>query len=542
VADGQAYQIAVPYTNRDNFSPMNTGPYYFKPATFESQAVNTDLCVYGGVSGAIISAIEGAERGLRVALVTPGWHLGGMTSGGLGMTDIGNKSAIGGKAREFYQRVGNHYRTEIEWRFEPSVAEQVFEDWLQESNIQTFRGQYLDQVIKENNAIKSLLTTSGLQINARIFIDATYEGDLMARAGVSYHVGREANSTHGETMNGQHIRDLHQFEAPVDPYVIPGTPGSGLLPGIDTDNHYQQGTGDHRVQAYNFRMCLTQRDDIRIPFPKPPAYDETQYILLKRYLATGWNDIFRKFDPVRNKKTDTNNHGAFSTDYIGQNHAYANANYEQREKIFQAHVTYQQGLMWHLANDPGIPPSIREQMHTWGLCRDEFPASGGWPHTLYIREARRMIGETIMTEHHCTKAIQAENPIGLAAYGMDSHNCRRLTTNGRATNEGDVQIQIPRPYPIPYQAILPKQAECTNLLVTFCLSATHIAFGSIRMEPVFMVLSQSAAIAATLALEDRTPVQKTNYTALKKELLAHGQILDPGKTQNSGTHAELAEP
>ena len=520
---------------------MSIGPYYFKPAVFESQTVSADLCVYGGVSGAIISAIEGAERGLRVVLVAPGWHLGGMTSGGLGMTDIGNKSAIGGKAREFYRRVGAHYQAEIEWRFEPSVAEQVFEDWLRESKVQVFRGQYLDQVIKEDGAIKSLLTVSGLRVNARVFIDATYEGDLMARAGVSYHVGREANSVYGETLNGQHIRDLHQFGAFVDPYVVPGTPGSGLLPGIDADDRYQQGAGDHRVQAYNFRMCLTQRDDIRIPFPKPAAYDEAWYVMLKRYLATGWNEVFRKFDLVRNKKTDTNNHGAFSTDFIGQNYAYANADHEQREKIFQAHVTYQQGLMWCLANDPGVPAAVREPMSTWGLCRDEFPTFGGWSYALYVREARRMIGEIVMTEHHCTKAIEAENSVGLAAYGMDSHNCRRLVVNGRVMNEGDVQVRVHHPYPIPYQAILPKQTECNNLLVTFCVSASHIAFGSIRMEPVFMVLSQSAAIAADLALRDRASVQEVNYEVLRKELLAQGQILDANKTQQGSAHAELVE-
>jgi hypothetical protein len=519
---------------------MKTGACYFNPTVDEAQVVSADLCVYGGVSGAIISAIEAAERGLDVVLVAPCWHLGGMTSGGLGMTDIGNKSSIGGKAREFYQRVGAHYQAEIEWRFEPSVAEKVFEGWLRETSVRVFRGQYLGQVIKEDGVIKAIRTVSGLQVAARVFIDASYEGDLMAQAGVSYHVGREANQMYGETLNGQHICGEHQFGAFVDPYAVPGAPGSGLLPGIDADASYRQGGGDHRVQAYNFRLCLTQRDDIRIPFPKPAAYDEAWYVVLKRHLATSWNEVFRKFDMVRNRKTDTNNHGAVSTDFIGQNHGYAAAGYEQRELIFQAHVTYQQGLMWCLANDPGVPAEIREQMGAWGLCRDEFVDSGGWPHSLYVREARRMTGEVIMTEHHCTGAVTGEQAIALASYVMDSHNCRRLVVDGRLQNEGDIQSGPCKPYPISYQAILPRKAECRNLLVTFCLSASHIAFGSIRMEPVFMVLGQSAAVAAALALDEGIALQDVNYDALRAGLLDRRQVLDPAQTgKQDGVHAEL---
>jgi hypothetical protein len=448
-----------------------------------------------------------------------------MTAGGLGMTDIGNKRAIGGLSREFYRRVGGMYRVEEEWCFEPHVAEAVFDQWLQETPVQVFRRQFVKSIRKENGRIVSLQTVSGLIVEARMFIDTSYEGDLMALARVSYSVGRESNSQYGETYNGEQIRNLHQFENPVDPYVIPKTPASGLLPGIEAGAIYQPGLGDRRTQAYNFRMCLTRRQDIRIPFPKPAAYDDKWYVLLKRHLATGWNEAFHKFDPVRNGKTDTNNHGAVSTDFIGMNHAYPEASYAAREIIFQAHVTYQQGIMWCLAHDPGIPSVIREPMSEWGLCRDEFVDSGGWPHALYVRESRRMVSDYVMTEHDCLGTVEAEDPIGLAAYGMDSHNCRRIVRGGLVCNEGDVQITKLTPYPISYRTIVPKKSECQNLFVPFCLSATHIAFGSIRMEPVLMLLGQSAAIAADMALKESVPVQDISYPALKAELLSAGQIL-----------------
>jgi hypothetical protein len=359
---------------------------------------------------------------------------------------------------------------------------------------------------------------------------------LMALAGVSFTVGREANAMYGETHNGAQIRSAHQFDFDVDPYIKPGDPASGLLPGIDADSSYEPGAGDHRVQAYNFRMCLTQREDIRLPFPKPEAYDEAWYVLMKRYLAKGWNEAFNKFDPIRNGKTDTNNHGAVSTDFIGQNHAFPTAKYAARDKIFKAQVTYQQGVMWCLANDPEVPAAIRDVMSTWGLCRDEFIDCGGWPHQLYVREARRMVSDYVMTEHNCTGKVSADDPVGLAAYGMDSHNCRRLVQNGVVKNEGDVQEHGFSPYTISYRSIVPKKGECSNLFVPFCLSATHIAFGSIRMEPVHMVLSQSAAIAAHMALKEGRAVQDIDYPALKSELLAARQVLQWTPEMNQGPY------
>ncbi len=473
----------------------------------------------------MIAAIEAASRGLAVVLLEPGQKIGGMTAGGLGMTDVGNKHVIGGLSRQFYQRIGARYGVHEEWRFEPHVAEEVFEEWLEEKDVRAFCRQFVESVEMDGTRIVALKTASGLVVRAKMFLDASYEGDLLALAGVSFMVGRESNSDYGETINGQQIHREHQFLDPVDPYVVPGVPASGLLPGIEGGNDFEFGRGDRRLQAFNFRMCLTDRDEIRIPFPKPAGYRPEWYLLLKRFLASGWSEPFQKFDPIRNGKTDTNNHGAVSTDFIGMNHGFAFAGYAERERIYQDHVTWQQGLMWTLANDPEIPASIREPMSLWGLCGDEFSGSGGWPHAMYIRECRRMISDCVMTEHHCRGVVEALDPVGMAAYGMDSHNCRRLVRDGRVVNEGDVQAGGILPYPVSYCSLVPKRGECSNLLVPFCLSATHISFGSIRMEPVFMVLSQSAAIAAAIALDGGTSVQDVPYDALRAELESAGQIL-----------------
>lgn len=501
-------------------------PSYFQPAPRVEEALSVDLCVYGATSGGIIAAIEAAERGLSVVLLHPGRHTGGLTTGGLGMTDIGNKDAVGGKAREFYERVGRHYGAEIEWRFEPHVASAVFGEWLQDAGVRPRLGQYVDTCVSGGGRIISLTTLSGLTVAAKMFIDASYEGDLLARAGVSHTVGREGNETYGETLNGALIMALegspidegHQFEHALDPYVVAGDPSSGLLPGIQPEGSYRRGAGDGCLQAYNFRMCLTERADIRVPFTKPEGYDVSLYVLLKRNLAAGWDEAFRKFDAVRNGKTDTNNHGPFSTDNIGRNHGYPQAGYEERERIFQEHVRYQQGLMWCLANDPEVPARIREPMSKWGLCRDEFVSTGGWPHALYIREARRMVADVVMTEHHCRGVGTVDDPVALGAYNMDSHHCRRVIHEGRLWNEGDVQVRVPRPYGISYRSIVPRAGECANLIVPFCLSASHVAFGSIRMEPVFMGIGQAAAIAALLAIRGGTSVQGVPYADLRREL------------------------
>lgn len=500
--------------------------YYTAGRRERETRMHVDVCIYGGTSGGIAAAVVLRRLGKTVVVIEPSSHLGGMTAGGLSLTDIGNKHAIGGISREFYQRCGNQYGKEEEWRFEPKVAESVFEEWAREMDIPVHKESFLTSIEMDGTRISSVMTEGGLQINAKYFMDCSYEGDMMARAGVSYRVGREDNNEYGELLNGCQVRELHQFTHPVSPYRVEGDPESGLVPGIESGSMIEFGKGDHRLQAYNFRMCLTRDKELRVPFPKPCGYVRDNYALLERILKAGWREVFNKFDPIQGGKADVNNHGPVSTDMIGGNYCYPEAGYLEREKIFQAHVTYQQGLVWFLANDPEVPANVREAYAEWGLCRDEFTGTGHWPHALYVRESRRMTGQTVMTEHHCRGYAQVEDAIGLAAYTMDSHNCRRFARDGRVYNEGDVQVFGFPPYRISYGAILPKKENCTNLAVTYCLSATHIAFGSIRMEPVFMILSQSAATAIALAMEGGDkPLQEVPYRELEQALLDAGQVL-----------------
>lgn len=509
-------------------------PCYFHPdfaRVGPADSLSVDVCIYGASPGGITAAIQAARLNRTVVLLEPGPRVGGMTTSGLGFTDIGNKAAVGGLAREFYRRLGRHYGEKEAWTFEPHVAEKVFGEWLREAGATVLCRQFVAAVERDGPRLTALRTMSGLVVRAGIFIDAGYEGDLLGLAGCAHVVGREANSVYHETLNGAQIHETHQFETRVDPFVIPGDAGSGLLPGIETGRPVI-GAGDHRIQAYCFRMCLTDDPSNRRTFPQPPDYDPRWYVLLERYFATGWRDVFSKFDRLRVRtKTDTNNHGAISSDFIGQNHAWPEADYAARERIFQAHVAYQQGLHWFLAHSPAVPPEIRERYAQWGLCRDEFPETGGWPTQLYIREARRLIGGHVMTEHECRGARAVADAIGLAAYTMDSHNCRRFVQDGHVRNEGDVQVHGFPPYPISYRAITPRQGECENLLVPVCLSASHIAYGSIRMEPVFMILGQSAATAAHLALTEGAPVQAVPYPDLRNMLLKDGQVLawDPNR-------------
>jgi hypothetical protein len=510
-----------------------------------------DLVIYGGTSGGVAAAVQAARMGKSVILIEPGKHVGGLTSGGLGATDIGNKAAIGGISREFYRRIGQYYAGPEAWRqekreqyrstrqrgseeemwtFEPHVAEQVFRDMLAEAKVPVIYGARLDLkqgVKKESGRIASIRMEDGRTFAGQMFIDASYEGDVMAKAGVSYHVGREANSKYKETLNGvQPNRKYHQFHVPVDPYVVAGDPKSGLLPGVHGGDPGQQGEGDHRVQAYNFRMCLTDAKENQVPFPKPAGYDPLRYELALRTIEAGQWDGLGIMSMMPNRKTDTNNKGAFSSDNIGMNYDYPDGDYATRARIFQDHVTYQQGWCWFLANDPRVPEKIRELMNHWGLAKDEFTDHGNWPHQLYVREARRMIGDYVMTQHNCQGQEIAPDAVGLAAYTMDSHHVQRYVQDGKVTNEGDVQVGGFPPYPIAYRSIVPKAAECVNLLVPVCLSASHISYGSIRMEPVFMVLGQSAATAACQAIDQKAGIQQVDMAKLKERLLADKQVLE----------------
>ena len=517
-----------------------------------------DIVVYGGTSGGLAAAIQARRMNLDVVLIEPTQRIGGLTTGGLGQTDIGNKQAIGGLSREFYRRIARHYQDPATWRwqtrdayrsegqsrtdpgedtlwtFEPSAALKVYQDMVREAGLEVIPGERLDleggvaTTRTRPWRIVSIRMESGRVFRGRMFIDATYEGDLMARAGVSYTVGREANSRYGETLNGvQTQRALkHQIVKGVDPYVRPGDPSSGLLPGLDPSGPGREGEADRRVQAYCFRMCLTDHPENRLPLVKPEGYDEQEYELLFRNFETGFSSVPWNNSAMPNRKTDINNNYGVSTDYIGMNYAYPEGDYAVRARIVDRHRRYQQGLVWTLAHHPRVPEEVRREVSRWGPCRDEFREGGGWQEQLYIREARRMVGAMVMTQHHCQGGEVVPDAVGLAAYTMDSHNVQRhVDASGHARNEGDVQVGGFPPYPISYRALVPQTNECSNLLVPVCLSASHIAFGSIRMEPVFMVLGQSAATAAALALERQVAVQQVDYASLQDRLLADGQVL-----------------
>lgn len=490
-------------------------------------ATSVDVCVYGGTSASITAARAAAEEGRTVTVICPDIVLGGLTTGGLGATDIGNKQAIRGMAREFYKALGSHYGTDEQWKFEPHAASEILERWIVNPKIRVLQEYYLTSVKKKGTRIRSI-TCEGkdgsIAIKAKCFIDCTYEGDLMAMAGVSYHVGREDNNVYGETLNGFQLRNKHQFVDGIDPYVVPGDPSSGLLWGISDATVKAQGTGDACVQAYNYRLCLSNNPDNQIPFAKPYDYDPAKYELLARVLKADPDPKYNMYfgwSLMPNGKTDINNKGPFSTDMIGMNHDYPDASWERRKEIIEAHKSYTLGLMWFYVSDPRVPAVISDEIKKWGWAKDEYQRTGGWTHQLYIREARRMIGEYVATQADCEGKTGIQDGIGYAAYTMDSHNCERLVIekDGRlmVKNEGDVQVHGGVPfYPISYRSITPKREECTNLLVLVCLSASHIAYGSIRMEPVFLELGQVAGLAASIA--GKKPVQTIDITPIQQKV------------------------
>lgn len=527
--------------------------FTFCSITYAQNIRKVDVCIYGGSSAGIIAAYTAKKMGKSVLLIEPGKYLGGLTTGGLGATDIGNKYAITGLAKEFYRQIGTHYGKLEQWTFEPHVASKVFDNMITDAKLDIIKNHRLIAVQKTDGYIKEITVEVSHQpsvatqqkIQAKMFLDCTYEGDLLAKAGVSYTIGREANAQYGETYNGVQISEYHQFPDGIDPYVIPGKPESGLVYGVSNAPLAAKGSGDKLIQAYNFRMCLTQDKNNQIPFTRPQNYDPKRYVLLARVIEKeGWSGIkgtFKRFtngDSVKvlnkggflikympNGKTDFNNFGAFSTDMIGANYNYPEADYATREKIWKEHEDYTKGLLYFLAHDESIPAIIRKEMQTWGFTKDEFKDINGFSNQLYVREARRMLGELVMTQKHCDGIETVTDGVGMAAYGMDSHACQRIVINGMVKNEGDVQIPVAGPYPISYRAIVPKASECKNLLVPVCLSASHIAFGSIRMEPVFMVMGQSAATAAVMAIDAGVAVQNINVKQLQ-ETLATNPLLN----------------
>ena len=458
----------------------------------DKPTISADVIIYGGTSAAIIAAVEVKQSGKSVVVVSPDIHLGGLTSGGLGWTDTGDKSVIGGLSREFYHRVFMHYDTKEAWNwqpkeaygnkgqgtramdgesrtmwiFEPSVAERIFEDFVKEHEIEVVRDEWLDRengVDIKDGKITSITSLSGTTYAGKMFLDATYEGDLMAAAGVSYHVGREAGSVYDESWNGVQTGVLHHkhwFQSDISPYVVPGDPSSGVLPRVSAAPPGEKHSGDTKIQAYCFRTCMTNHESNRVPFPKPENYDPMQYELLARSLATGRKDFFEKFDGIPNYKTDTNNHGPLSSDNIGMNYDYPEASYDRRKEIIKEHEDYQKGFYWFVANDPGIPKDIQSEMQKWGLAKDEFTDNGNWPHQIYVREARRMMGHYVMTENELLKKRPTPNPIGMGSYTMDSHNVQRyIKEDGFVQNEGDIGVNTQGPYAIAYGALVPKSSS-----------------------------------------------------------------------------------
>lgn len=518
--------------------------YYPVETGIAKQTIATDICVYGATSCGVTAAIQAARSGKSVALIAFGKHVGGLTTGGLNATDGGNPSITGGIAREFYIAAG--YRG-----FNASLAESIMIRMLQSNRVQLFLEHRLVSVEKRGNTIDKIIMENGSIFLARVYIDCTYEGDLMAMAGISFVTGRESNSTYGETYNGQWAHGGHDFDMKVDPYIIEGKPESGLLWGISSEPAGRKGEGDKRIQAYCFRMHLTDAPN-RIPFPKPHGYDRTRYLLLLRYVQSG-------ADPRIRFSKDTNNHhfvnGAFFIDNVGRNYLWPDGSghgisslvrdrdyaidlYRIREEIYQDHLEHQLGMLWFLANDPEIPEYIRNKVGSFGLPIDEYIDSNGWSHELYVREGRRMVSDVVMTEHHCTGTQVVEDPIGLGEYAMDSHHCQRVVRQEAGTswvvNEGNVEIVSKSGYGISYRSITPYLHECSNLLVPAALSSSHIAYGSIRMEPVFMTLGQSAAVAGCMAFDNNCAVQELEYVFLKSELERCGQILERTDTTAKG--------
>ncbi|MEM6332867.1 MAG: FAD-dependent oxidoreductase [Planctomycetota bacterium] len=532
--------------------------HYYHPAWVQpsDETLDVDICIYGGNAAGVVAAIKATRLNHSVVLLQPGQHLGGMTTGGLGWTDYGRKHVIGGMSRQFYRDLGTQAGMEEEnWHFWPSDASRLIERMVQDAGVDVRRAAYLDTLAMDGHRIASLTVLGGLTVRAKQFIDCSYEGDLMAAAGVSFTIGREANATYGETLNGVQFRDKHQFvPAGVSPFIVENDPSSGLLPLIEArDLRNDQGKADHKVQAYNFRVCMTDDPDLKVEWQRPEHYNPLWYELAGRWLRDDNSDRYNamirwdpepdgyqpltKFDvldrrtPSGFRKTDTNNHGPFNSDFIGANYAWPTADYALRESIFQQHVAYQQGFYWFMANDDRVPPRLRNAFASWGLPKDEFTQTGHWPHQLYPREARRMVADHVITEHDCHAKVVADDSVGMGSYTMDSHNCSRFVAtdeSGRPVvmNEGDVQVPPTDPYPVSYRAIVPKRGECENLLVPVCFSASHIAYGSARMEPVFMVLGESAACAASRGLSDGVALQDVDYTKLRAMLDEAGQVLE----------------
>lgn len=513
-----------------------------------------DLLVYGGTAGGVATAVAGARHGLRTVLLEPGNHVGRMVSGGLSGTDVGRSEVIGGMALEFYWRAGRHYQLDrhlqqIAWMPEPGVAEKILRDMLADAKVTLLMGHRLVErtgVIRQGPRVTEVRTENGVRFKARIFADASYEGDLMAQSGISYTLGREGAAEYGESLAGvrEHTRS-HQFAMDLSAYDENGK----LLPEISSEPRGTAGSGDKRIQAYNFRVIGTNLPENRIPWEKPEGYDPKRYELLARHLKAITQHLGRPpafnevslFRVIPNGKADLNNRGPFSTDYIGKNYAYPEGTYAEREKIWQEHIRYQKGFYYFLANDPHVPGKLQDEVRQWGLAKDEFADTGHWPHQLYIREARRMKGEFVATQKDLQTERTKPDVIGMGSYNSDSHNVQRhVAEGGIVLNEGDVQVPV-QPYQIPYRIVLPKRSEVENVLVPVCFSASHIAYSSLRMEPQYMTIGHAAGVAAALALKNNVAVQDVPTGELQKMLLDEGGVFEYGVEHQQRALTNLRE-
>jgi hypothetical protein len=503
----------------------------------QSAAARYDVVVYGGTASGALAAIAAAREGASVVLLEPGRHIGGMVSGGLSHTDYGDRAVIGGMTLEYYRRVGEHYRVPTYfWRGpEPRIAERILVEWLRESGVTTRVGERLAEVDQQDARIRSIRMGSGNRYEGNVFIDATYEGDLMAWAGVSYVVGREGVKDFNESLAGRQpfLPDNHQFRSPVSPFVD-GRDGD-LLPLVNPTPPVAFGEADEAIQGYGFRLVLTRRPDNRVPFTRPAGYDPNRFELLRRYMAARPDDNHGGFWMVNlpNEKAEVNDGPAISTNLLdGSNWAYPDADPATRQKIWDDHLHYVQSLMYFFGNDPAVPERIRREMSEWGLAKDEFVDTDHWPHQLYVRTGRRMVGEYFMTQHDLETDTLKYDAIGMGSYNVDVRHVQRTWMwmwrfphrVGETFNEGYISWPVP-PYEIPYRSIVPKYSEIRNLLVPVCLSSSHIANASIRMEPQYMILGEAAGAAAALAVRHDVAVQRVPITELQETLRRHGQVL-----------------
>ncbi len=536
-------------------------PFFLALGLTSAVADTADVVIFGGTPAGLSAGIVAAREGASVVVIEPTRWIGGVVTGGLCKTDVGKQETIGGFPREYFARAAAIKPGAEMWYADPSANLAAFEAMLKEAGVKVVKGQKLRSATKEDGRLRSLTTEDGTTYEGKMFIDASYEGDLMAAAKVSYIVGRESREQYNEPLAGYHpmpirprTQEIMESDCPSiggkGPSYIHGTPVS--ISALDEKGEpifgvyrskAEPGSADKRTQAYNFRICVTQREDIRVPFPKPAEYDAKKYELLlrliKAYPGVRFGRLFHLGD-VANGKYDLNAQGLFSTDYPGANTEYPDGDAKTRERIWRDHVQYTQGLLWFLCHDERVPASLREQANSWGLCKDEFADNGHWPYALYVREGRRMIGEYVLVQNDLQREIFKDDSVGMGSFVIDCHIVQRIVAeDGTVRDEGSFQDAPALPYQIPYRSLTPKRSECANLLVPVCLSASHIAYCSLRMEPVYMAMGQAAGLAAVMANKAGVSVQELPVAALRTKLLEQKAVLELAALANMPRSAKL---